>query len=74
MKHVADEIMEKVGELPDLEKLRVVDEILTQLDKRPDPEPDRIWADEALRRWEGCRSGLLKTVSYEEIMKPHGRS
>lgn len=53
MKHVADEIMEKVGELPDLEKLRVVDEILNQLDKKPDPELDRIWADEARRRWEG---------------------
>ena len=73
MKRATEEIIEKIGELSDVEKLRVVDEILTQLDK-PDPELDRIWANEARKRWEGYRAGRLKTVSYEEVMKPHGRS
>jgi len=35
---------------PDLEKLRLVDAILSDLEK-PDPEIDGIWAEEAKKRW-----------------------
>lgn len=36
-----DKLAKEIHELPDVEKLRLVDEILTDLDK-PDPEIDRI--------------------------------
>ena len=53
--------------------MRLVDDILAQLDK-PDPELDSIWADEARKRREAYKSGRLKTVSYEDVMAPHRHS
>ncbi len=55
------ELAEKIQSLPDAEKLDLVDSIMTQLD-RPDPEIDRIWAEEAQKRWKAYKSGELKTV------------
>ena len=46
---ISDELAEKIKSLPDIEKIQLVDSILMQLD-RPDPEIDRIWADQAPRR------------------------
>lgn len=45
-----DKLASEIKDLPDAEKLRLVDAILADLDK-PDPEIDRIWADEARNRW-----------------------
>ena len=61
----ADKLASEIRELPDAEKLRLVDAILTDLDK-PDLEIDRIWADEARKRWAAYKEGRLPTVSYEE--------
>jgi putative addiction module component (TIGR02574 family) len=62
-----DEITEEIRKLPDVEKLRLVDTILSDLDK-PDPEIDRVWADEARKRWEAYKAGKVPTVSYESVM------
>jgi hypothetical protein len=56
-----EELAVKIKSLPDIEKIELVDSILTQLD-RPDPEIDRIWADEA------HKLGKLETAPYEQIM------
>ena len=55
---------------PDNAKLALVDSILMQLDK-PDPEIDRIWAEEASNRWKAYKAGKVETVSYEQVMKKH---
>ncbi|HEU4343778.1 MAG TPA: addiction module protein [Candidatus Binatia bacterium] len=68
-----DKIAQEIRELPDLEKLRLVDAILTDLDK-PDPEIDRVWADEARKRWAAYKAGKIPTVSYESVMAKHRRS
>ncbi len=60
----------KIRSLPDNAKLELVDSILIQLDK-PDPEIDRIWAEEARNRWKAYKTGKLKTVSYEQVMRKH---
>jgi putative addiction module component (TIGR02574 family) len=65
-----DEITEEIRKLPDVEKLRLVDTILSDLDK-PDPEIDRIWADEARKRWAAYKAGKVPTVSYESVMAKH---
>ncbi|HXI23430.1 MAG TPA: addiction module protein [Pyrinomonadaceae bacterium] len=39
----------------------------SDLDK-PDPEIDRVWANEARRRWAAYKEGRIPTVSYEEVM------
>jgi putative addiction module component (TIGR02574 family) len=64
---------EDIRKLPDVEKLRLVDTILSDLDK-PDPEIDRIWADESRKRWAAYKAGKVPTVSYESVMAKHGRS
>jgi putative addiction module component (TIGR02574 family) len=56
--------------LPDIEKLRLVDAILNDLDKS-DPEIDRVWAVEARKRWAAYTAGRVPTVSYESVMAKH---
>jgi len=67
MSSTADKLEQEIKSLADVEKLRLVDAILADLD-RPDPEIDRIWAEEARKRWDAYKSGRLRTVSYEEVM------
>jgi len=65
-----NKIVEEIRELPDVEKLRLVDAILSDLDK-PDPEIDRVWAEEARKRWSAYKAGKAPTVSYESVMAKH---
>jgi hypothetical protein len=68
-----DTLLAEIGDLSDIEKLRLVDEILTRLDK-PDPELDRVWAEEARKKRKAYKDGRLKTVGYEEVMATYRRS
>jgi putative addiction module component (TIGR02574 family) len=68
-----DELSEEIRKLPDVEKLRLVDTILSDLDK-PDPEIDQVWAEEARKRWAAYKAGKVPTVSYESVMAKHRRS
>lgn len=70
MSTISDKLAAKVSTLPDTEKLQLVDSILMQLDK-PDPEIDRIWADEARKRWLAYKAGKLETVSYDQVMEKY---
>jgi putative addiction module component (TIGR02574 family) len=65
-----DKLADEIHELPDIEKLRLVDAILKDLDK-PDPEIDRVWAVEARKRWAAYKAGRVPTVSYESVMAKH---
>lgn len=67
MGSINNELAKKIKSLPDIEKIELVDSILMQLDK-PDPEIDRIWADEARKRWQAYKTGKLETVFYEQVM------
>lgn len=70
MTKAARKLDKQIEALPDAEKLRLVDAILTKLDK-PDAEIDRVWAKEARRRWSAYKAGKVRTVSYESIMAKH---
>lgn len=70
MATISNKLIENIESLSDIEKLELVDSILTQLDK-PDPEIDRIWAEEARKRWQAYKSGKLETVSYEQVMEKY---
>jgi putative addiction module component (TIGR02574 family) len=72
MSTTADKLASEIRDLPDAEKLRLVDAILTDLDK-PDPEIDRIWAEEARKRWAAYKAGEITTVAYEDVMAKHTR-
>jgi putative addiction module component (TIGR02574 family) len=68
----AEELVSQIKDLPDTEKLRLVDAILNDLDK-PDPEIERIWATEAKKRWAAYKAGGIPTISYEEVMAKYRR-
>ena len=68
-----EKIAEEIRELPDVEKFPLVDTILSDLDK-PDPEIDRVWAEEARKRWAGYKAGKVPMVSYESVMAKHRQS
>jgi len=72
MATITDKLASEISQLPDVEKLRLVDTILTDLDK-PDPEIDRVWAEEARKRWAAYKTGRVPTVSYQEVVAKHGR-
>jgi len=67
MSTINKELKAKIRSLSDTEKLELVDSILIQLD-RPDPEIDRIWADESRKRWLAYKSGKLESVPYDRVM------
>ena len=67
MSTTADKLVSQIKSLPDLEKVRLLKAILEQLD-RPDSEIDRVWADEARKRWAAYKAGKIPTVSYEDVM------
>ena len=67
MSTTADKLVSEIKSLPDLEKLRLLKEIVEQLD-RPDSQIDRVWADEARKRWAAYKAGKISTVSYEDVM------
>lgn len=64
------EIYQQTQHLVPLEKLRLAELLLADLDK-PNPEIDAIWRDEAQQRWQAYKEGKLKTVSYEAVMKKY---
>jgi putative addiction module component (TIGR02574 family) len=68
-----DKLAAEIHDLPDVEKLRLVDAILTDLDK-PDPEIDRVWSEESRKRWAAYKAGRAPTISYESVMAKHRRS
>jgi len=73
MAKTVDKLAAEIHVLPDIEKLRLGDAILEDLDK-PDPEIDRVWAEEARKRWAAYKAGRSPTVSYDTVMAKHRRS
>lgn len=70
MTTTADGLVSEMRALPDVEKLRLLDAILIDLHK-PDPEIERIWAEEAKKRWAAYKAGRITTVAYEDVMAKH---
>ncbi|MDO8520034.1 MAG: addiction module protein [Deltaproteobacteria bacterium] len=71
MENIAN-LKDKIKNLPDVEKLKLVDAILEDLDK-PDPELDKVWSTEAHKRKQAHKQGKLETVGYEKVMEKHRR-
>lgn len=65
-------LVNEIQALPDKDQMQLVDAILVGLDK-PDPEIDKIWAQEARKRWSAYKAGKISTVSYETVMERHHR-
>ena len=70
MGKTVNELAVEIHALPDVDKLRLLDAILSELDK-PDPKIDRVWAHEARKRWSAYKTGRARTTSYESVMAKH---
>ncbi len=68
MRSSANKVRKQAQTLSDSDKLRLVDALLSDLDK-PDPEIDRVWAAESLRRWKAYKNGKMKLIPYTEVMQ-----
>jgi putative addiction module component (TIGR02574 family) len=66
----AKELYQQANQLPPLEKLRLAELLLADLDT-PDPAIDMVWRDEAQTRWQAYQAGELKTVSYDTVMQKY---
>ena len=66
----ADTLVSEIRALPEEDKLRVLEALLTDLDS-PDPSIDQIWAIEARKRWRAYKEGKLETISYDELMSKY---
>lgn len=62
-----------IRDLPDIEKLRLVDAILESLDK-PDPEIERVWASEARKRWTAYKKGAVRSIPYKSVLAKYRRA
>ena len=62
------DVIEQVLSLKASDRYLLLEILQRSLDK-PDPEIDRIWQEEALRRVKAYDEGLLKTVSIEEVFR-----
>ncbi|MBU2054437.1 MAG: addiction module protein [Proteobacteria bacterium] len=68
MATATEEIAKQIEELPDTEKAMLVDMILSKLDQ-PDMELEKIWAEEATKRWAAYKEGCLKALPYDEMTR-----
>jgi hypothetical protein len=66
MPTIKRDIKKKLDELTDNEKMLVLNYLAHELD-RPNPEVDKAWAKEALRRQKEMRSGKVKALTHEEV-------
>ena len=73
MAKTLERLAAEIQALPDTEKLQLIDVILEDLDK-PDPEIDRVWAEETRKRWSAYKTGKASIVDYETVMAKHRRS
>jgi hypothetical protein len=68
MTALAEMVFKKARTLPDSDKLNLVDVLLMDLDK-PDPAIEKLWIEEAHRRWKGYKAGKCKAIPFREIMR-----
>jgi putative addiction module component (TIGR02574 family) len=61
-----NEIIQEALRLPATARFEIVDQLMQSLDK-PDPEIERIWGEEAVRRLAAIDVGHSRTYSAEEV-------
>lgn len=70
MPTIKRDIKKKLDELSDNEKLLVLNYLVLELD-RPDPEIDKAWIKESLRRQKEAHSGKTKLLSHEDVFRKY---
>ncbi len=63
----AEKILDHALKLSAVDKARLVDKLLTSLDK-PDEVMDRLWRKEVEGRLEAYRAGTLRAVPLKQVL------
>lgn len=66
----AKDILKEAIQLEPTEKIKLVDQLITSLDK-PDKDIDKLWAEEAESRLDAYKQGKIKAVSLEEVLSKY---
>ena len=61
------EILDRVMELPAVERARLIDQLLSSLDE-PDEGIDALWRKEVEDRIQAYQAGKLKSVSLSDVL------
>jgi len=73
MTELAEKLIRDALKLDPVERIAVVEEVLSSLD-RPDPDRDRKWAAEAEARLTAFRDGNLDAIPAEDVFRESGRT
>ena len=60
------DIQEKVRNLPDLEKIHLIEMLMDDLDV-PDPDVEKLWIEESEKRYKAYKEGKVKGIPLEAI-------
>jgi len=66
----AKDILKEAIQLEPTEKVKLVDQLVTSLDK-PDKDIDKLWAEEVESRLDAYKQGKLKAISLEEVLSKY---
>ena len=72
----AEKILQEALNLPPQDRAEVLERLLATFQDPPDPEIDKLWAQEAEDRIDAYDRGELESVSAEEVfarIERHGR-
>lgn len=64
------EILDRALQLPAIDKARLVDELLSSLDK-PNEAIDALWRKEVEDRIQAYKAGNLRAVSLEQVLEKY---
>jgi hypothetical protein len=62
--------MEEVEQPPVAERIKLVEHLLATLDK-PDPDIDRVWAEESERRLDAYLPGQTTSKNATDVLAKH---
>ena len=66
----SEEILKEAISLRPLDQAKLVDQLIACLDT-PDPELDKVWAEEAESRLDAFKNGELKSITLENILSKY---
>ncbi len=65
-----DEILKEAITLRPLDQAKLVDQLIVCLDT-PDPELDKLWAEEVESRLEAFKNGSIQSVTLESVLSKY---
>jgi putative addiction module component (TIGR02574 family) len=64
-----EEIKEEILKLPSNERAQLAEHLIRSLDKEEDPEAERLWVEEAERRYQEYKQGKVRTKPADAVFK-----